>query len=80
MVQLFVSDVVASLTPDVKRLRAFEKIELQASESQMVTFNLVLKDLAFVGPDLKKHLEAGTFTIQAGNLKQSFTISKTLIF
>ena len=80
VVQLFVSDVVASLTPDVKRLRAFEKIELQAGESQTVTFNLALKDLAFVGVDLKKHLEAGTFTIQTGNLKQSFTINKTFVF
>jgi beta-glucosidase len=80
VVQLFVSDVVASLTPDVKRLRAFEKVELQAGESQTVSFNLVLKDLAFVGVDLKKHLEAGTFTIQTGNLKQSFTINRTLVF
>jgi beta-glucosidase len=71
---------VASLTPDVKRLRAFEKVELQAGESRTVTFNLALKDLAFVGVDLKKHLEAGTFTIQVGNLKQSFTINKTSVF
>ena len=41
VVQLFVSDVVASLTPDVKRLRAFEKVELQAGETQTETFNLV---------------------------------------
>jgi hypothetical protein len=80
VVQLFVSDVVASLTPDVKRLRAFEKIELKAGESQTVTFTLVLKDLAFVGADLKKHLEAGAFTIQTGDLKKSFTINKTLVF
>lgn len=80
VVQLFVSDLVASLTPDVKRLRAFEKVELQAGESQTIKFHLVLKDLAFTGVDLKKHLEAGTFTIEVGNLKQSFTITKTLIF
>jgi beta-glucosidase len=80
VVQLFVSDVVASLTPDVKRLRAFEKVELQPGQSQTVTFTLTLKDLAFVGIDLKKHLEAGTFTIQTGNQKQSFTVNKTLVF
>jgi beta-glucosidase len=80
VVQLFVADEVASLTPDVKRLRAFEKIELQPGESQTVTFNLVMKDLAFIGTDLKKRLEAGKFTIQTGNLKGSFTVNRTFLF
>ncbi|MEP6584227.1 MAG: glycoside hydrolase family 3 N-terminal domain-containing protein, partial [Ginsengibacter sp.] len=48
VVQLFVSDLIASLTPDVKRLRGFEKIELKAGESKTITFKLNLKDLAFI--------------------------------
>lgn len=80
VVQLFISDVVASLTPDVKRLRGFEKVELQAGESKTVSFKIPLKQLAFVGTDLKKHLEAGTFNIRTGNLQKSFSINKTIIF
>ena len=45
VVQLFVSDLIASLTPDVKRLRGFEKIDLKPGESKTVTFKLPLKDL-----------------------------------
>ncbi|THU38102.1 beta-glucosidase [Niastella caeni] len=80
VVQLYITDLVASLTPDVKRLRGFEKVELQPGESKTVTFRISLKQLAFVGTDLKKHLEAGAFNIQAGTLQQVFTINKTLVF
>ena len=43
VVELFVSDLVASLTPDVKRLRGFEKIDLKPGESKTVTFKLPIK-------------------------------------
>jgi len=80
VVQLFISDLIASLTPDVKRLRGFEKVDLKAGESKTVTFNIPLKQLAFVGTDLKKHLEAGEFNIQVGNLKQKFSVNNTIAF
>lgn len=80
VVQLYVSDLVASLTPDVKRLRAFEKVELKPGESKNVRFNLPLKDLAFVGADLKKHLEAGEFRVQIADLSATFSVSKTIVF
>jgi len=78
--QLFISDLVASFTPDVRRLRGFEKIDLKAGESKTVKFNIALKELAFVGPDLKKHLEEGEFNVQVGNLQQKFAVNKTVIF
>ena len=72
--QLYVSDLIASLTPDVKRLRAFEKVDLKPGESKTVTFKLVLKDLAFVNTDNKKTLEAGDFKIQVANQTSLFTV------
>ena len=66
-VLLFSSDLVASLTPDNRRLRQFEKIELQPGESQTVTLKLQGSDLAFVGADGKWRLEEGEFRIQVGN-------------
>ena len=66
-VLLFSSDLVASLTPDNRRLRAFEKIELQPGETKTVTLKLKASDLAFVGYDGKWILEKGDFRMQAGN-------------
>lgn len=66
-VLLFSSDLVASLTPDNRRLRAFEKVELKPGETKTVTLKLKGSDLAFVGYDCKWILEKGDFRIQAGN-------------
>lgn len=80
VVQLFVSDLVASLTPDVKRLLAFEKVDLQPGESKTVTFHLPMKDLAYVNSNNKKILEAGDFKIMINNLSTQFKVNKTKIF
>ena len=66
-VLLFSSDEVASLSPDNRRLRAFEKIELQPGETKTVTLQLKGSDLAFVGYDGKWVLEKGDFRMQTGD-------------
>ena len=63
-VLLFSRDMVASLVPESRRLRAFTKIELQPGEQRTVTFTLPADDLAFVGNDGKRHLEPGEFLLQ----------------
>jgi beta-glucosidase len=79
-VQLFISDVIASFTPDVKRLRGFEKIDLKAGESKQVSFKIPLKQLAYVGPDNKQHLEEGDFKIMISDKSATFNVTKTVIF
>lgn len=64
---LFSTDEVASLTPDVRRLRAFTKKELAAGETRTVTLKVAADDLAFVGYDGKWILEEGMFSVQVGN-------------
>ena len=66
-VLLFSSDLVASLTPDNRRLRAFEKVELKPGETKTVTPKVKGSDLAFVGYDGKWILEQGDFRMQAGD-------------
>lgn len=66
-VLLFSSDKVASLVPDNRRLRAFDKIELKPGETKTVTLSIPASDLAFVGADGKWRLEAGQFRVQVGN-------------
>ena len=62
-VLLFSSDLIASMTPDGRRLRAFDKVELQPGETKTVTFDLKADDLAFVGYDGKWILEEGDFRL-----------------
>lgn len=65
-VLLYSSDLVASMVPDGRRLRAFDKVELQPGETKTVTFSLAVDDLAFVGYDGKWTLEEGDFTLAVG--------------
>lgn len=80
VVQLFISDLQASFTPDVKRLRGFEKVNLKAGESKTVSFKVPMKQLAFVGTDNKQHLEQGDFKIQVADQSATFNVTKTVIF
>jgi beta-glucosidase len=71
-VLLFTSDVYASLTPDVKRLRRFTKIALAKGETKTVSFDLRAEDLSFVNIENKRVTEPGEFTVLVGPLKASF--------
>lgn len=62
-VLLFSSDLIASMVPDGRRLRAFDKVELQPGETKTVTFELKADDLAFVGWNGKWRLEEGNFKL-----------------
>ena len=68
-VLLYTSQWYASITPDTKRLRAFQKIDLQPGETRTLTFTLKPSDLAFIGDEGKAVTEPGKFTIRVG--KQS---------
>ena len=67
-IMLFTSDLVASITPDVRRLRAFDKISLKPGETKTVKLKLLADDLSFVNEKGQWILEAGEFQIQIGNL------------
>ncbi len=73
-VLLYLSDIYASITPEVKALKRFEKISLQPNESKTVTFVLNQKDLQFVNNDLKWISEKGAFKIQISNLTKEFLL------
>ncbi|MGN6294184.1 MAG: beta-glucosidase BglX [Chitinophagaceae bacterium] len=66
VVQLYIRDLVGSITRPVKELKGFQKIELKAGESRTVTFNITPEDLKFYNYDLKYDWESGDFTIMIG--------------
>ena len=76
-VLLFSSDLIASMVPDGRRLRAFDKIELQPGETKTVTFNLNADDLAFVGYDGKWVLEEGDFKLMIADQSADIHCDKT---
>jgi beta-glucosidase len=79
-IQVFISDLIASFTPDVKRLRGFEKIALAPGVSKTVSIKIPIKDLAFVNPQNKKLVEEGEFRLQVANLSTNFTVSNSKTF
>ena len=76
-VLLFSSDLIASMTPDGRRLRAFDKVELQPGETKTVTFDLKADDLAFVGYDGKWILEEGDFKLMIADQTADIHCSDT---
>ena len=76
-VLLFSSDLIASMVPDGRRLRAFDKIELQPGETKTVTFDLNTDDLAFVGYDGKWVLEEGNFKLMIADQSADIHCEKT---
>lgn len=78
VVQLYSSDLYASLVPDVKRLRRFQKVALKPGETKTVTFRLGLDDLSFINLQNERVVELGDFQLQIGS--SSADIKGTLPF
>ena len=80
VVMLFSRQLYASITPDVKRLRRFEKISLEPGEAKTLTFVLPIKELGFINLNNKKVVEAGEYEIQMGRMTTGFTVRETTEF
>jgi len=82
VVQLYIHDVVGSITRPVKELKGFQKIDLKAGESKTVTFTISPDDLKFYAPhsvndyDLKYDWEPGDFEIMIGGNSRDVKIAK----
>jgi len=74
VVLVYVGDLVASLSPPVKRLRRFAKIHLEPGEKRTLNFKLRGEDLSFIGTNNKPVLEPGEFEVSVGNLTQRFAV------
>lgn len=77
---LYSSDLIASMTPDGRRLRQFDKILLNPGETRTVTLQLPASDLAFVGYDGHWRLEEGDFLLTVGSLSTQVTCDQTFVW
>lgn len=78
VVQLYIRDVVGSITRPVKELKGFEKIDLKVGESKMVNFTITPNDLKFYNYDLKYDWEAGDFEIMIGTNSANVKTAKII--
>ncbi len=78
-VLLYTSQMYASIAPDFKRLRAYDKINLKPGESKTVTFKLTSKDLAFVNDVSKTVTEPGEFKILVGDQTINFKYTSNTV-
>lgn len=76
VVQLYIRDVVGSVTRPVKELKGFQKIDLKAGESKTVSFNITPSDLKFYNYDLKYDWETGEFQIMIGGNSRDVKVGK----
>ena len=74
VVQLYLNDMFASITPEVKKLVGFEKIELQSNETKTVTFTIDERSMSFVNNDLEWVSEAGTFKVIIADKSAEFEL------
>ena len=72
---LYVRDLVASVSPPMRRLRRFEKVTLEPGASRTVSFALAARELGFVGRDDKLVLEPGGFEAIVGGLTAPFEVT-----
>jgi len=72
--QLYVSDLVASISPPNKRLKRFAKLHLEPGQSRTLSFKLRSEDLSFIGADNKPVVEPGEFEVKIGGLSQRFIL------
>jgi beta-glucosidase len=75
VVQLYLRDLVASITPPDKRLRRFARIRLEPGQTRTLTFELERDDLSFIGHDNRPVVEPGEFELLIGGLTEKFTLT-----
>ena len=78
-VQLYIGDVVASVTRPMKELKGFSKVDLAPGESRVVDFTVPVSELGFWTPDLKYIVETGEFVVEIGPDSQR-TLSAEVVY
>ncbi|MFA4838142.1 MAG: glycoside hydrolase family 3 N-terminal domain-containing protein [Candidatus Neomarinimicrobiota bacterium] len=74
-VQLYLSDLVASVVPSVRKIKGFSKIDLRPGESKTATFVIGPDEMSFIGRDAKRIVEAGDFEVTIADLKAKFRLT-----
>jgi beta-glucosidase len=74
VVQLYLTDQYGSVSRPVRQLRRFERVTLKPGESRTVSWTLAPSDLSYVGPENRRIIEPGAFTVSVAGLKKGFVL------
>jgi beta-glucosidase len=74
VVQIYINDVVASITRPVKELKGFRRIALESAETKTVEFELPTETLGFYGKDMKFTVEPGVFKVMVGRSSKDIVL------
>ncbi len=75
VVQLYVSDLVASVTPAVKRLCGFQKVNLEPNQLKTVKIRLPMEELSLIDRDMRRVVEEGEFVLKINNLEKKLYVN-----
>jgi beta-glucosidase len=78
-VQMYIRDLVSSVTRPIKELKGFQKIELQPGETQTVALDITPESLAFYDIKMKHVVEAGDFEIMVGTSSRDGDLQKVIL-
>ena len=76
VIQVYISDLVASITPSVERLRHYKKVNIGPNETLEFAMRIPLKDLGFIGIDNSYVIESGRFKIRVNTSSKTFDLIK----
>jgi beta-glucosidase len=76
VLQVYISDLVASITPSVERLRQYKRVNIGPNETLDVAMRIPLKDLGFIGIDNDYIIEPGSFKLRVNKLSKTFDLLK----
>lgn len=79
VVQMYVRDLVSSVTRPIKELKGFQKVSLQPGETKAVEFDITPESLAFYDVDMKYLVEPGEFEILIGNSSRDADLQKVIL-
>jgi beta-glucosidase len=75
VVQLYLRDGVASVSRPIKELKGFKRITLMPGEKKNIDFAVAMEHLSFVGPDMKRTVEPGTFVVMIGKSSEDIRLT-----
>jgi beta-glucosidase len=76
IVQLYIHDMVSTISRPVKELKDFSRIHLNKGETKTIEFTLTADKLQYYGPDMKRIVEPGEFEVQVGRSSTDFLSDK----
>jgi beta-glucosidase len=79
VVQLYIRDLISSVTRPLKELKGFAKVSLQPGETKTVRLDITPESLAFYDIDMKYVVEPGDFEIMVGNSSRDCDLQKVIL-